>query len=355
MTTGPLHVHRLGMACPVGLMAVTACAAMRAGISRRVELPYLDDDGEPIYGSWLARLPARASRHQRWSQLLAHALRDLHDDPHGLASSAPPRRLPLVVALPDAAPRTGPTREALVAEAMQSAGWTPDPKELHVVPGGSLAGVLALERARALLAAGHPAVIVCAADSWVTPGVLLELQRAHRLLGPQQADGVVPGEAAAGVVVSASGHGALGAIRGIGLAHEPASIGNDVPLRALGATEAARRALAQAGRSMHDMDLRISDAAGESYEFKEQALAVTKLLRRRKERFPLWLPAASLGHVGAAAGLCGVVWALVAMRRGHAPGLRAIAWASDGRSERGALVLEGRAQGDGAAGRAAGG
>lgn len=44
-----IYIRAAGMACPVGLTAATACAAMRAGISRFGETEYLGNDASP---SW---------------------------------------------------------------------------------------------------------------------------------------------------------------------------------------------------------------------------------------------------------------------------------------------------------------
>jgi hypothetical protein len=45
-----LHVLAAGMACPVGLYWKAAGAAMRAGIDRKRELPFLDGGGNPVVG-----------------------------------------------------------------------------------------------------------------------------------------------------------------------------------------------------------------------------------------------------------------------------------------------------------------
>ena len=167
------------------------------------------------------------------------------------------------------------------------------------------------------------------------------------LLVHGESDGVIPGEAAACLLLArpearrgGKGSQVLATIRGIGFGEERSLRSNDIPLRADGLTAAAKAALGEAGLAMHDMDFRLSDAAGDSYAFKEQSLVVTRLLRKNKESFPLWLSADSLGDVGAAAGLCGLATAIAAFRRGYAPGPRAIAFASSESGARAALVLE---------------
>ena len=49
--------------------------------------------------------------------------------------------------------------------------------------------------------------------------------------------------------------------------------------------QAFKAALADAGKTMADMDYRITDSNGEQYWFKEAALAVTRILRVHREEF----------------------------------------------------------------------
>jgi hypothetical protein len=133
---------------------------------------------------------------------------------------------------------------------------------------------------------------------------------------------------------------ALANIRGLGFANERSRIDNDIPLRGEGIAAAARAALAEAGSKMHDIDFRLSDAAGEGFHFKEQSLLMSKLLRERKTELPLWLAADTLGDTGAAAGLCSIAWAIAGWTHRYAPGPRALACAGNEGGARAAIVLE---------------
>jgi 3-oxoacyl-[acyl-carrier-protein] synthase-1 len=133
-------------------------------------------------------------------------------------------------------------------------------------------------------------------------------------------------------------------VRGLGFAEEISRIDNDEPLRAQGLVEAASGALREAALSLHDVDFRVSDAAGESFYFKEQALLMSRLLRTPKPAFPMWLPADSLGHTGAAGGLSGMAWAIAGWARGYAPGPLAIMFAGNDAGARAAVVLERQVQ-----------
>lgn len=323
------------MVCPVGLTAPTACAAMRAGIERKRELPYQTDDGLPIVGSYVPTIgELDVMGRDRWIRLLALALLDLRRD----RGDAIPGRRPLVLVLPRTASNDRDWVIARLSEALQT---RLDSRSISFVHRGSSGGYHALALARSTLTRGEATeVVVGAADSLVNARSLLALDRERRLLTETNSDGVIPGEAGAALIVALQPRGGLGIVRGIGFGEEPGRLDNDVPLRGRGIVAAARAALEEAGLAMHDMDVRLSDASGEAYAFREQVICISRLLRRNKTSFPLWLAALTLGDTGAAAGLCNLIYALHAIRRRAFPGRRAIAYASSDDGDRAALVLD---------------
>jgi 3-oxoacyl-[acyl-carrier-protein] synthase-1 len=328
-----LYVHAVGMACPLGLRWRAACAAMRAGITRRQMLPYWSDDGDELAGSCLASLGFERTAQERWAYFLAHAVKE--------AGGEDVAKLPMVLSVPGG--RAGrPTTPSMAAKALSPLlGATIDPGWIRVISEGAPGGYAALAAAHELLRRGpYPSCLVGAADSLIHADALGALARQRRLLSESNSDGVSPGEGAACLRVSLQRHGALAVIRGIGFGREPALLTNDVPMRAHGTVTAARAALEQAGLALHDIDFRLSDAAGDSFAFREQSLLVSRLLRKRKEELPLWLAADSLGDTGAAAGLCGIAWAIAAFERRYAPGRRALGCVGSVEGTRAALVLE---------------
>ncbi|MEM9454580.1 MAG: hypothetical protein AAGF11_10400 [Myxococcota bacterium] len=333
--TSKVYLEAIGLACPVGLTAQTACAAMRAGISRRKEMPYLDEKGRPLVGSFHGEPASGESVAQRALKLLRIALRDLLRQvrPDSLQQTA------ILCVLP---PQGGQTLAvAMVAQHLSEYCGEPiDPRHVHVLSGGAYAGLQAIASARALVGSrSYEAVLVCGADSLINARVLLRLNDEYRLFTDDNSDGVTPGEAAACVLITGDPYRARATVAGIGLAKEPALLTNDIPLRGDGITAAARDALREATMGMHDLHFRLSDAAAEGYSFKEQVLVLSRLLRRNMESFPLWLTARSLGDVGASAGLCSIIWAVVAFERGYAPGPHAIVYAAQQTGERAALIL----------------
>jgi 3-oxoacyl-[acyl-carrier-protein] synthase-1 len=331
------------MACPLGLRWINACAAMRAGIERKEELKYCDNNGEPIIGSRLNILDESFSAHERWLSLLTFALSDAISQ----VDFEPLFQNPLILALPSNSNNKTYDATFLARELSSRLGIELESKQISIIAEGAYGGFQALERARRLLEQDRAKVcVVAGADSLINASSLLRLSEKQRLLIEGNSDGVIPGEAAACLVVTLNKFKSKGKILGMGFAHEEALIDNDIPLRANGVSLAAKEALKEAGFAMHDIDFRISDAAGESYAFKEQALLVGRLLRQKKEEFTLWKSADSLGDVGAAAGLCGLAYALAGFERGYAPGKRAIAFVGNESGARAALILEATKMGE---------
>lgn len=114
MKPAPVYVSAAGMACPVGLTWASACAAMRAGITRKWISSYRDNQGREIVASYLRdHIPENASCEERWLFLLAYALEDLSRTV-GLQAL---ERMPFFLALPlDSRGRPVPT--ALVRDAL---------------------------------------------------------------------------------------------------------------------------------------------------------------------------------------------------------------------------------------------
>jgi len=331
-----VYVNAAGLACPIGLTWPSACAAMRAGITRKRLSPYRDDQGREIVASYvLDRLSEDSLIEERWLFFLAHALRDATRG-RGLHVL---EDLPIFLTLPST--RSGGTYEpGWVSSALsQRLGVKLFAANVHVLSGGASGGFVALQTGRASAQAGRPCA-VAAADSLLSAARLLPLAQHERLLVEGNSDGFIPGEAAAILMLSQEKRGALARLCGVGFGLEPSLFSNEVPLRAEGLIAAAREALSDAGLRLTDLDFRLSDAAGESFFFKEQSLLVTRLLQERKQEFPLWLPAETLGNTGAAAGLCSLLWAMAAWERGYAPGPRALACAGNEQGNRAAVVFE---------------
>jgi 3-oxoacyl-[acyl-carrier-protein] synthase-1 len=335
-----MFITGTGMVCPVGLSAVSACAAKRAGISAFAELPYSDNAGEPVIGGSVPGLCWTLARDSRLVMLLTKALTDLLNGQPDLQWV----HVPLLVCLAESG---RPGGGAALARSIVK--WIENelkvqfhPTNSRAFPSGHTAGFEALREARNLIQRGDvPACIVCATDSFLNAASLFWLDQHYRLKTPANRDGVIPGEAAAAVLVQADPSAAATVeVIGLGFAKEQASILSEEPLLGLGLAAAARSALGQAKLGLNEIDVRLSDVTGELYGFKELPLIEGRLMRVvRKEAQPLWHWAEAIGDSGAAAGVAQLVLANEAFKKGYAPGQRAICFSSSVAGERAVAVL----------------
>jgi 3-oxoacyl-[acyl-carrier-protein] synthase-1 len=211
-----------------------------------------------------------------------------------------------------------------------------------VIAKGRVGGVEAIAKARmAIDTRNLPFSIVAGVDSYLVSGTLTEFEMRDRLLTSSNSNGFIPGEAGAAVLIglqrNKTDQDLL--ISGLGFGEEKATIDSEEPLRADGLVQAIKQALAEAKLSLWQVDYRITSVNGEQYWFKEAALALTRILRERKEELDIWHAADCIGEVGAAIVPFSLGVALAADRKKYAPGERVLSHFSDDNGARAALIL----------------
>lgn len=343
-----MYVTATGMVCSVGLNAAAACAAMRAGIANFAELPYHDNQGEPIIGAMVPGLTRTFKREEHLIEMLAMALVDcLQKETLG-----PSADIPLLVSLPEPGRPGGCTglADSIIERLQNKFNINFHPDLSQTIQKGHTGGFDVLRTARKLLQDTQiSACLICGVDSYINASSLLWLDQHWRLKTDENSDGVIPGEAAAAVLLQrhVEPDTKIGVrITGLGFGYEKANVLSEEPLLGLGLTEAARSALAEAEIKMHEIDFRISDVTGESYGFKEQALVIARLLRVHKEGFPIWHCSEYSGDIGASAGISQLVVAYHAFLKGYGPGNRAMCYTSAIPGERAVAVIERQKQED---------
>lgn len=339
MTSLGLAVHASGMVTGVGLSALSSCAAIRSGIDgfRATRFRF---DGEWMRGSE-PPLPGRPRGRPRWLMMARMAVTECLEQ---LGSPAWPD-IPVLLCLPQ------PTRvglfpacdESILEDLRRSISLAPDDQAAkHVFRAGRVGVVDATVCAAELIQAGHPACIVAGIDSCLAAGLLSSLHDRGRLLTARSQDGLLPGEACAAVLLTRPGRadGRLHVL-GVGRGFEHAHVDSGLPLRAEGLSQAIRSAFASSGVTYAEIDYRLADVSGEQYGFREAALALSRTMRTLKSEFDIWLPAESVGEVGAAVGplLLGV--AFMASRKGYAPGPGVLCHLGNDDGARAAIVLRG--------------
>ena len=316
MTPPGLAILNTGLVTSVGLNTAAACAAIRAGVSNASETHFLDSSGEPLRAH---RVPLQ----DNWvgtTRLVQMATLAAHE-----ALTGVPREqwhtLPLLLCTAEADRHDRPNFDGTLFAAIERQLGEEFATGSATIPQGRVSVALALERARELIAAGTATgVLIVAVDSLLNAAVVERLEQAGRLLTGLNSDGFIPGEAAGAALIGTPAAGSHMLCVGLGFATEPAPLESGRPLRAQGLSEAIRAALSEGGRPLHEVDLRITDLSGEQYYFKEAALALSRLLRVRREQIDLWHPAECIGEVGAAAGIAVLAVARMAFSKSYVPG-----------------------------------
>jgi 3-oxoacyl-[acyl-carrier-protein] synthase I len=316
--TARLHIRAAGMVTAVGLDCASSCAAMRARLDGFAETRFLGPDGSWLIGAPIP-LPRNWIGQMRMAHLAAGALSDIERQHPGTIAGTP---ILLCLAEEDRPGRPIPDPAAFARLVTEILSLPASPR-LQIIAHGRPSGFIALDRARRLLAAGEDPVIILGVDSYLTAQSIAHYLAENRILAPGNANGFIPGEAAAAILCTQS-PGPL-RLAGLGLAREVAHIYNTdgedslpLPLRAEGMARAHEIALIQAGCRHSDLVLKMGDLIGEVYWFKQMALAMLRLQRERSEVQPIWSIAASLGNIGAAAVPVLLGWAMSAAARGYA-------------------------------------
>lgn len=337
----PLVVDSVGMVSGLGLTSASCCAAIRARISRFSEVPFHDRQGEPIIAAPADEAAPDRQGYRRLAPMLGRAIRECIGPQDRLKTN--PFRIPAILAIDRAERPDYPDdlSSRLLREVEAELG-TRLSTSSEVILGGRTGFFLGLERARRLLL--NPDVqgcIVAGVDSLINTRALRWLEEREQLKTAENADGVIPGEAAAAVWLTNSDslQGPRPEIAGLGFAEESSARTEGEPNLAIGLAAAIRQALQEAGIGLEEIDFRVAGMTGERTGFKEASLALARLLRARRERFDLWVPAEKLGDVGAALPACMLVLTVDALNRGYAPGDRALLFQSSTSPDRAACVV----------------
>ncbi|RWP00948.1 MAG: 3-oxoacyl-ACP synthase [Mesorhizobium sp.] len=315
--TPQLDIVSSGMVTAVGLDALSSCAAMRARLDGFQETRFVAPGDE-----WLIGAPVPMPRNWIGEKRLAHMAAAAIVEASEAAPEARGNAALILCLAEESRPgRLAPDAQRLAARIAEVIGFA-SPHGVRIVAHGRPSGHVALDQARRLLADGTcPYVMICGVDSYLTSGTITRYLAGRRLQTPDNPEGFIPGEGAAAVLCARPGAGAPLRLFGLGLAREFAHIHNtkNLPFRADGMTSAYKSAFAEAGCRHSDIVLKIGDLPGESYWFKQTALAMLRTQREATDVQPIWAIAASLGNVGAAVVPLMLGWALDAGRKGYGP------------------------------------
>lgn len=357
MSGDGLSLAGVGMVTPLGDGAHASCAALRAGISRFQEMPWIelhDRDELPVVpvGALVREWADGYSGLGRFTRLAANALRDLFEQaavsPSDLASAG------MYVALP-AEGRAGVDPRVHTQLGARLHEWLGlrAALSMKVSSRGHAGFADALSAAARDLASKRvQRAIVGGVDSLVDAATVRWLFGAKRLKAGDRPVGLFPGEGAAFALIETAAATRLGAARitieGVAVASEGATIDKDAICTGAGLGEAIRRTLSALPDRGEALGLVVSDMNGEPYRSEEMGYAMTRALSPVKTPFRLWHAADSIGDSGAAAPAIGLGMAARALRKGYAKTDTALVVASSDGGLRGSFAVRrsvGNAQG----------
>ncbi len=343
--TGQIAITGMGLVTPVGLKADVAIAAMRAGISRLGELPYLDievdeDEFAPVIGAEVPVIPEGQHGTAKLVRFVAHSVADAISDARlenktvvevflGTAGDRPAERV---------LNQTPDLKDALI-EAIPAGLQV---RDVNILPVGRAAALQAIRAAAQLISAGEVQVAIAGGvDSWAQPRSLLWLREQKRLREFPRRTGILPGEAGGFLVLESVSHARS---RGAAIQAFITS--------AAGQSQAARDDKPEDGRTLGETlksavqgindphALVVSDFNGERYRAHEWMLAVPKGMWRY-ETLRHWHPAEYVGDTGAASGVISTAWAAQALHRGYAKTPHVLVWGASDEGAREALLVGG--------------
>lgn len=337
-----LEILSTGVVCAVGLSSEAAYAAIRANVSGYAETNAVLGglEFEPVIGATvpLRPRPVPGQELPRLELLARLALEECL-----LAAEADVGRTALLlgVAEPHRTPPRARTDE-LLARSCRRFGFSADSR---LLPVGNVAAFEGLALARQLLAEGRVSqCIVGGVDSLLNEQDIERLTRTYRISTEKNGQGVVPGEAAAFVLVARrpGSRGSLGSVVGVGRGRESeqSSVLSTGHPTGRGLIAAWAAAVSDAGAHERDVVLRVSDMTGERYAGIDALLAVSRFFRSDRDGLPVLHPAENVGGTGAAAGGLSLAVAALGLSRDRlaADGLVLCEGSSEG-GQRGAALL----------------
>lgn len=295
MSSQPMNIAATGMCCALGYSAPSAIAAIRAGMDHFRETDFIDNTGKALLGSQLYQVNIWGSERLIW--MFEHAVKEC------LTSSKELRfqTSHLILVLPESN-RPGATPTAI--KALCEHALTYPFAKTHLFYGKAGIGP-ALMAARMQLYKGNcHNVLIVGVDSYFTPQTITHYLEAGRLMAQDNTDGFIPGEGCGAVLLQKATKGCKSTwIIGIGVETEPATIlQTQNKMMARGLSAAIRQASADSGLHLSDSVFHMSDISGESFYFREAALAITRCMDRKIPDYPHLLLASTLGETGAACG-----------------------------------------------------
>lgn len=326
----PLRIAAEGLCTALGYTLPRTAAAIRSRLNLFRETHFVGLGGKPVVGALVHGLDIWGG--QRQAALLRMTFEEVWERAAAAEGPAPsPASTALLLLLPPAAHDTVPLHELHEAFRALTDGYGLHPASgaMHAGRGGVAAGI---QRASQWLAKDADAeaptngiapvrhVVVLASDSLLTAPTVERLLAQRRLAEDQHTDALLPGEAAAAVMLTRTAvHTATRTAPEVwitGAAHglDDWRLDGDTPLRAQALTAVLREAARRSGIAVADAEFHASGMNGEHWMAREIDLALSRAMERKRTHFPHHRIAQFIGDTGTAGALATLAWITHEMR-----------------------------------------
>jgi 3-oxoacyl-[acyl-carrier-protein] synthase-1 len=347
MVASSVHIIATGARTPLGLRAVQSAAAVRAGITRLGEHPFMIDQvGDPMPGALDARLDPVMMGSERLLALAETALREACA-PLASDTRTPHLRLPVYLGLSEFRPGFTERDVWEVQHGLTKYEGLPiEISEVNVSVGGHAAGLSALATATEQIQQGAlEACLVGGVDSYFQPDTMEWLDENRQLAGAVSRSGFVPGEGAGFCLLMAErtwkrlGLSPLARILGVAIGRETKLIKTSDLCLGEGLTVTVKNAVSGLTLPTEKINDIICDINSERYRGEEWGFVCLRLAQYFDDPSAYRSPADCWGDMGAASGPLFAMLACQAVARGYAKGPRTLVWASSEGGQRGAAIL----------------
>lgn len=340
-----VEVVAVGARTPVGLTAASSAAAVRAGISRYAEYPFIDLRGEPVVVAADRLLETRLEGRDRLLPMAGSVLEEMETRLGEKILYG--GKLRVLLALPETRPGFSESDAAWVVESLTVRFRARTSSASVELAGRGHAGAIrAVEQAMAECSERLDHLfLVVGAESYHHPNTFMWLERGRRFAQPGIRGGFTPGEGAGGLALMSAGLRrrlslpALAIVRGARTAQETRLRDSETGSFGVGMTQAVQGAISGLDLLREGVDTVYTDINGERYRSEEWGFVALRAPAAWKT--PGYkAPSDCWGDVGAAFGALGGVLAIQAFARRYARGPRTLVMAGSDSGLRGAMLLQ---------------
>ncbi|MBJ6761085.1 hypothetical protein JGU66_09945 [Myxococcaceae bacterium JPH2] len=340
-----VDVVAVGARTPVGHSAESSAAAVRAGISRYAEYPFVDARGSPVVVAADSLLGRGLDGRDRLKPMVESVLEELETklDPKVFLGG----RLDVLLSLPETRPGFSEGDAAWLADSVAARfqGKTPHAR-VEIAGRGHAGAIQAVDRVLRAGAERRDGVfLVLGAESYLHPETFEWLERNRRFAQPGVRSGFTPGEGVGALVLMNPGMRrrlnlpSLATVRGASTAQEQLLRDSDTGSLGVGMTRAVHGAVSGLELPRESADAVYADINGERYRSEEWGFVALRAPSVWKST-GYKAPSDCWGDVGAAFGALGGILAIRAFARGYARGPRALVMAGSDSGLRGAMLLQ---------------